>query len=82
MSQCKDFISSTYISIWGEGGSAKLNILTCSKDIGEESVEWEIPLVDVAEGAPAVWDEGGSVEEWGSGDVCKYMCKGVSVLSV
>ena len=54
--QYKDFICSTYISIRGEGGSAKLNVLTCSKDVGEESVEWEIPLVDVAEGAAAVWD--------------------------
>ena len=39
----------------------KLNILTCSEDVWEEGVEWEIPLVDVAEGAAAVWEEGANV---------------------
>ena len=65
-----------YLSIFirGEAESVKLN-LTCSEDVGEEGVEWEIPLVDVAEGAAAVGKECGSAGKWGSGDVCKYMCE-------
>jgi hypothetical protein len=72
-----------YLSIFGMKLSQfKLIILTCSEDVGEEGVEWEIPLVDVAEGAAALLKECGSAGKWGSGDVCKYMCKCVGVLSV
>jgi hypothetical protein len=67
--QCEDVIC-LRIYIRGEGESVKLNILTCSEDVGKECVEWEVPLVYVAEGAAAVGKECRNVGKWGSGDVC------------
>ena len=64
------YVLQVLIYIRGEGESVKLNILTCSENVGEEGVECEVPLVDVAEGTAAVGKECGSAGKWGSGDVC------------
>ena len=70
-----------YLSIFGVKviRFLKVNILTCSDNVGEECVEWEIPLVDVAEGTAAVGKERGSAGKRGSGDVCVSTCVSVCV---